>query len=98
MNGTVSKLNTSDSLTFAPATTSVHSPQSADFTDSRSCGERLDVPNLAQNLEVHEAIVTKPFNTVNGAEIGRSLPSARTPREAFDTSRGTSILQRNMVL
>jgi hypothetical protein len=63
MDGAVSQPNMSDSLAFAPTTASIHSSQSTDFTDSRSCGERLDVPNLAQNLEVHEAIVAKAFNT-----------------------------------
>src|SRR5438876_9552185 len=66
MDGAIRQPDTRDALAFAPATTSIHSLQSGDFVYSGSYGERLDIRNVAQNLEMHERIVARPCDIVNG--------------------------------
>jgi hypothetical protein len=53
VNGAISEPNTGDSFAFAPATPSIDSSQSGNFTDSGRCGERLDLKNSADNFEMH---------------------------------------------
>src|SRR2546422_4606718 len=45
--------------TLFPYTTLFRS-QAGEFANAGPCGERLDVRNLAQNLEFHPRIVSKP--------------------------------------
>ena len=50
---------------------------------SSPCGERLDLRNIAQNFEVHPAIVANPCNSVNEAALGcRSVPAGRLRQHA----------------
>src|ERR1700682_4198706 len=54
----------SDPLAFASSPASIGFPQSNELADTGPYGERLDRRNLAQNLEVHQRIVSKPGSTV----------------------------------
>src|SRR5262249_1726621 len=81
MDGAVGQPNAGDSLSFAPTAASIDSSQSPDFTDSRACGERLDLRNIAQNLEVHSTIVAKRCNPVNAdANCGAGTRVRRPPQ------------------
>jgi hypothetical protein len=53
MQGAIGKSDAGDAFSFAPAAPSVFSPKPSDFAKSRSCGEGLDLRNLAHDLERH---------------------------------------------
>jgi hypothetical protein len=72
MDRAIGQSNTSGSLAFAPATTPIDSSQPGNLADSRPCSERLDVRNLAQNLESHQQIVSR-------CEIGHAISSVIAP-------------------
>jgi hypothetical protein len=56
MDRTIPQSNTRDPFALAPSPASIGFPQPCELADSRSCGERLDLRNLAENLEVEAAI------------------------------------------
>jgi hypothetical protein len=86
-----------DSLAFAPATASIGSSQSSDFTDGGPCGERLDLRNVAQNLEVHRPIVSKLCDIVNVAAAAAALRATAQSRRdvALTGVGGNPIVSRN---
>src|SRR5262245_9155721 len=65
--------NTRDTLSLAPATASIGSSQAGNLADSGRGGECLDIRDVAQNLEAHRPIVSKPFQPVNLARRSTAL-------------------------
>jgi hypothetical protein len=63
----IGQSNASVSLAFAPPRTSIDSPQPSDFANTRSGGKRLNLKNLANELEMHGQIVAMPIKIVNRA-------------------------------
>ena len=47
--------------------------QAGEFANARSSGERLDFGNVAQNLELHHQIVSKPCASVNNLRGNRLI-------------------------
>jgi hypothetical protein len=54
-----------DAFALTPAAGSIDFAQPANFANSGTCCEGLNVGDFAQNLEAHRVIVSSPRDTVN---------------------------------
>jgi hypothetical protein len=59
VNGAIPQPDTCNAFAFAPAATPVELSQPGDFTNCRARRERLDFRNLADDLEMHPAMVPR---------------------------------------
>jgi hypothetical protein len=67
MDSAIRQPHTGGPPPFTPTAAPIDSLQPRYFANSGPCGERLNVGNLAQNLEAHWLIVSPSRDTVNSA-------------------------------
>jgi len=74
MDSAIGKLNLGGSFPFAPSTPSIDLSQSGDFADAATGGERLNIRNVTQDLEMHH----QPIQAGRGFREGLSPSDARS--------------------
>ncbi|MCX7894013.1 MAG: hypothetical protein N2544_16800 [Burkholderiales bacterium] len=83
MNRAIGESNARETLPLSPAALPVLPSETRKLTDGRSDSERLDVRDVADDLEVHVAMVTKRCRIVNARSFRGGLTSAVTGARRF---------------